>query len=980
MTEDLKAKRLHKVLNSMQDEPESLYSNLVHAFPGLPPPESDDIPELIDLLLPADTNSEIHLKFANLLRRWDNADGREKWVAGTGRNTRERRNRIYQLLLEPALGHLSARIDQLIARYEIAEPVIIATDHRDWFRQNWRQRDFYWRAYESYLRETKGWHEESVIALDNSTTAIIERLADPTQREVFKARGLVVGYVQSGKTANFTGLIAKAIDSGYRLIIVLAGTWNMLRSQTQRRIDKELVGKELLEQQSDYREKPEDWEEFVTHNGEPAALGAFNIERLTDISEDDGDYRHLHAAVGALDFGKRDPGKPLNHPVNLHHLPARIIVMKKHHVVIDRLRDDLKGIRAPIEDIPALVIDDESDQAGLNTVKPTQVVGRNSAKRRTSTNGAIVNLLAALPRCQYVGYTATPYANALVDPNDEADLFPRHFILSLERPIGYMGISDFFDPEVATADIRKRNDFADNERAFVRDGFGADHNNYRETLKTALACFVLSGAVKLFRREQDAFRYRGLKHHTMLVHSSKGKAAQAADRDVIKEVFEQSAFSTRAGLTCLEKLWKNDFLPVQRAQGADELMPRLFSELVPFIGACLDKIESGGPTRILNSDTTSDRAPDFEEREIWEIIVGGDKLSRGFTVEGLTVSYFLRAAKTADTLMQMGRWFGFRRGYRDLVRIFVGRSQGRRLVDLIDNFKQACVIEERFRDDIKRYSKKADGTYLQPIDVPPLVAIVGDLEPVARNKKWNAIIKEMNFADSWGATTMMPKNPRAMEQNLELCRSLWRGAADRGKLELGGQFRIKASGATDKSIWPAAVRIAQTRSFIDFLVSFQWLRGKQPPGINLQIDFLRKKGNGVSQVLLIAPQLKRPVAPFWIDNLTVRNREREDDGSDRFQQFGEPLHRAAAEFITDKPKRTTDSSRWIEDPIEDLEELQKHSKSSLVCLLYPCRPKAEKEAITVGFELLFPSNNLPSGLTLTTEVPNSDTPIVDATS
>lgn len=975
MTEDLKAKRLHKVLNSMLDEPESLYIYLVHAFPGLPAAEPDEIPELIDLLLPADTNSEIHLKFANMLRRWDNADGREKWVAATERNTRERRSRVYQLLLEPALGHLSARIDQFVARYEIAEPVIIATDHKDWFRQDGRQRDFYWRAYRSYLLETKRWHEESVIALDNSTTAIIERLADPTQREVFKARGLVVGYVQSGKTANFTGLIAKAIDVGYRLIIILAGAWNMLRTQTQRRIDKELVGKELLEDQMDYRDKPDDWEEFVAHNGRPADLGVFNIERLTDISEDAGDYRHLRAAIGALDFDRRDRSKPLNDPINLHHLPARVIVMKKHPTVINRLKSDLDGIRTPLQDVPALVIDDESDQAGLNTVKPTQISGKNATKR-TSTNKSIVDLLAALPRCQYIGYTATPYANALINPNDEADLFPRHFILSLEKPKDYMGITDFFDPEVPTAELPK-NDFSYSERAFVRDGFGADHPKYRETLKMALGCFVISGAIKLFRRHRDASRYRGLKHHTMLVHTSVGKAAQSVDRDHIQEVFEKAAFSSRVGLSHLEKLSAEDFLPVRDAQGADELMPRSFSELEPFVGACLDKIDNGRLTRVLNSDKASDPAPDFEEREIWEIIVGGNKLSRGFTVEGLTISYYLRTAKTADTLMQMGRWFGFRKGYRDLVRIFVGRSQGRRPIDLIDKFKQACLIEERFRKDVKRYSKKADGTYLRPIDVPPLVAVVGDLPPVARNKKWNAIIKEMNFAESWGTTTLMPNKAKAIRENLDLCRGLWRGAADRGLLNLGERIRYKKSGKIEKIAQRAAVCAAELPHFIDFLVNFKWLRDKPPVGISLQIEFLRRKGNGVSEVLLIAPQLKSPIKPFWVDNLTIRLREREEDGSGRFQQFGEPNHRALAEYITDKPDRLTESSRFIESPSTDLQKLQ--NKKALVCLLYPCRPGGKKEPITIGFELLFPSNNLPRGLSLTTEVPNSDAPIVDAT-
>jgi hypothetical protein len=248
---------------------------------------------------------------------------------------------------------------------------------------------------------------------------------------------------------------------------------------------------------------------------------------------------------------------------------------------------------------------------------------------------------------------------------------------------------------------------------------------------------------------------------------------------------------------------------------------------------------------------------------------------------------------------------------------------------------------------------------------------------VARNKKWNAIIKEMNFAESWGTTTLMPNKATAIRENLDLCIGLWRGAADKGLLNLGERIRYKKSGKIEKMAQRAAVRAADLSHFIDFLVNFKWLRDKPSAGISLQIEFLRRKGNGISQVLLIAPQLKRPDKPFWIDDLTIRLREREEDGSGRFQQFGEPNHRAAAEYITDKPNRLTESSRCIETPSEDLKKLR--NKNALVCLLYPCRPDGSKEPITIGFELLFPSNNLPRGLSLTTEVPDSDAPIVDAT-
>jgi hypothetical protein len=311
---------------------------------------------------------------------------------------------------------------------------------------------------------------------------------------------------------------APSADAGYRLIIVLAGTWNILRNQTQRRFDKELLGKEILKNDESYiTAQPADWDDFLEHGCDPEKLGHFTWQRLT---RPDIDFRGLNAAIDGLEFQKHEKALPLNARQNLDHLAVKLLVVKKNVTVLKKLVKSLTLLRTNLSDVPALIIDDESDQAGINTVNPHKALQEKDWKERTATNEAIIQLLKLLPRGQYVGYTATPYANALVDPDDPEDLFPKDFIVSLERPIGYMGVSDFFDPTVDYTDLAK-GDFSEPEIAFIRRvarPSGEDH----EDIKTALRSYLLAGAIKLFRQERGKDRYNpeGFKHHTMLVHTS----------------------------------------------------------------------------------------------------------------------------------------------------------------------------------------------------------------------------------------------------------------------------------------------------------------------------------------------------------------------------------------------------------------------------------------------------------------------------
>ena len=235
--------RLDIVLGAMASRPRNLRAYLEHPLPDFPRASAAEVAAAVDLLLSADPNDSVRLRFSDLMRSWDNTRDAE-WINGTARNTAERRQQIHQLLSSDP--DLRMRIDSVIPYFPLEEPLVIAEKHEEWYSAQAGVRDYYWRTYTRYLRTRRGWREVSVLSLDNTTRAIVECLANPVASEAYASRGLVMGYVQSGKTANFMGVVARAADAGYRLIIVLAGTWNILRNQTQRRFDKELLGKELL--------------------------------------------------------------------------------------------------------------------------------------------------------------------------------------------------------------------------------------------------------------------------------------------------------------------------------------------------------------------------------------------------------------------------------------------------------------------------------------------------------------------------------------------------------------------------------------------------------------------------------------------------------------------------------------------------------------------------------------------------------------
>lgn len=708
--------------------------------------------ELAAFVRQADENESALTQARMALAKWDSQD---EYLGGDGATTpprtQERRAAIYT-----SLGLSDQVAAAFTARVEVFEAtaIVISKVFEPWYAKERKLRtSVYWDDYEAYLRDVKKWPAPSISSLDETTTEVIERLSRPTRPEAKQTKGLVVGYVQSGKTANFTGVVAKGIDAGYRLIIVLTGTIDILRSQTQRRMDMELMGVEnilagqdpsdpAVAKELDYQQD-EEWnaERFVKHGDALTLPGVVEIARVTSHRSD---YKRLPQAMTKLKFARKNKQKPLNDEENLFHSGAYVAIIKKNPAPLKNLIQDLKPLKNELAELPVLIIDDESDQASVDTTNPAKwKKGSAENRKRTTINGLITEILHICPRAQYVGYTATPFANVFVDPDDERDLFPADFVLSLHRPPGYMGVREFHDVGKRWDDEEKTVANS-NELAHIRPLVGdadTDPAGRIEELQEALDAWVLAGAIKKYREANSELRYR---HHTMLVHESVKKNDHTVTAADVRSLWGKAKFNSSEGFARLEKLYTEDFLPVMKARADGAPIPSTFEKLKPFIGTALAAITiDGDPVLIVNSDKeiqAQQKKLDFEADKVWRILVGGTQLSRGFTVEGLTISYFRRKAGQADTLMQAGRWFGFRPGYQDLVRLYIRRDSK---VDLYEAFEALLMDEEAFRAELSQYAGfDEDGMpLLEPRQIPPLVSQhLPWLKPTARNKMWNAVI------------------------------------------------------------------------------------------------------------------------------------------------------------------------------------------------------------------------------------------------
>ncbi|PWU43494.1 endonuclease [Micromonospora globispora] len=818
---------------------------------------------------------DLHLRLAT----WD-AEEKPSWAGGTPPRTQERRKRIIDLLrVDEKTASLFAELFPVAS----SDLMVIDKEWEPWYTEELRQeRNFYWAAYRRHLAEERGFGAEAIARLDAATTSVVERLADPSRFERHQAKGLVVGYVQSGKTANFTGVIAKAIDAGYRLIVVLTGTTDLLRTQTQRRLDMELAGRENLlrgiseddTESFDYHDDP-DWIDgnFLQHGCRPSDVGRPDIIRLTTRRFD---YRSLQQGISALDFERRDRARAFFDPINLLQSDARLLVVKKNGLVLRKLVKDLGKITARLGEIPALIIDDESDQASPNTSNPKKWA--EDQIERTAINKVIAELLVLLPRAQYVGYTATPFANVFIDPSDAENIFPKDFLISLERPHEYMGAEDFHDIDAFFGEEGPT--FANSkEKAHVRPLNQDDADEDRRLLE-ALDTFVLTGAVKLYREDQGLPPYT---HHTMLVHEAMKTVKHREQASVLRDLWRKSGYYSPASGSRLRDLYEKDVLPVSAAVAPQLPTPATFDELAPYVAKSVRRIgHSGDPVIVVNSEKDTEKEEiDFDKRSVWRVLVGGNKLARGFTVEGLTVSYYRRLTKQQDTLMQMGRWFGFRRNYRDLVRLYITPI-------LHEAFEASCLDEEHFRAELRRYSEPVEGgRQITPAQIPPLVAQhLYWLKPTAANKMYNAQLTERRSPGIPVEPRCFPSSIQATRQNTEAFLPLVEAASKRVSL-YGESKNWKYETLIGSVAHPILLSVLESISFAvpDFLrPDLRWLASLRGEDVTKWVVIFPQQASNSSERVILG---HGPMSVF------VRKRLRDD----YFSVISEERHRHPIQAI-----------------------------------------------------------------------------------
>jgi len=451
----------------------------------------------------------------------------------------------------------------------------------------------------------------------------------------------------------------------------------------------------------------------------------------------------------------------------------------------------------------------------------------------------------------------------------------------------------------------------------------------------------------------------------MLVHSSEKVAEHQQLAAQVQGIFGKAGYEGGRGVARLEALFESDFRRVHAARGGDLPFPSSFDELAPYVGECLGAIgPARGAVRVVNNEN-KDQTPDFDRQAVWKILVGGTKLSRGYTVEGLTVSYYRRRAQSADTLMQMGRWFGFRRGYGDLVRLYIGRQEplpgkGQKTIDLYRAFGAVCRDEEAFREELKRYAELTDPR-ITPAQIPPLVP-QHMLRPTAPNKMYNAILTYTNFGGQLSESTIAPTEPDDIAHNNALLDKVV-GAAKARTVELAAthlegkdsKARPHKLNANVLELSPAAV--------VKLLAEYRWYGSERgaPRGVNpmrLQVEFLSKLGPEDPQIddwLLLGPCIETPLnyRPLAGKDFHVVFRSRRDNEKYRFNTYNDPIHRRFAEHIAGRAT--------LQDANEELAALRRPRRGVLI--YYPIaetKPKTgkPKPPFTVGFTLLFPTNDI----------------------
>ena len=591
----------------------------------------------------------------------------------------------------------------------------------------------YGEAYERFLLK-EGWPPRMVQSLSDVTTRILGHLQDPHSKgTTWNRRGLVIGHVQSGKTANYTGLLARAADAGYKFIIVIAGIHNNLRKQTQERID----------------------EAFIGRSSDPEVRGSIGVGL-------DPGYPHPATLTNINDDFNKNTAAKSGWKINDFSKPI-ILIIKKNVTTLAALHRWLKALNAEgdgrISDVPMLLIDDEADNASINTNKEDL--------DPTRTNAMIRRILGLFAKSCYVGYTATPFANIFINPDgydDEVreELFPRDFIYCLDAPTTYFGAEKvFLDDDISESIVKPIDDCED----FL------PYNHKRNdsilelppSLYRALNEFIVARAIRNLRGQAS-------KHCSMMINVSRFVPVQKAVREFISLREKKIRVAVRSNYLMPESVSAANV----HMQGLKQAFDAEFAHVGftwPEVKTALNSVFDHLHLSVINSK--SDEALDYKRYEkegvgLTAIAVGGLSLSRGLTIEGLTVSYMYRNTRMYDTLMQMGRWFGYRPGFEDLCRVHLSR-------DSINWYSHIAGAAEELTQQVKRMRR--DG--LSPKDFGLYVRSHPDSLLITAANKMRAgqeVTVEQSFSGRLRESYVVSTDPGVNVRNFNLIAEHWRSS------------------------------------------------------------------------------------------------------------------------------------------------------------------------------------------------------------
>ena len=734
-----------------------------------------------------------------------------------------------QFGIDPDRIDRQATVDEMVRRFSlwIGHDTMLTSDtgHEAWLVSARKQEWQYWRRYRDWLDARL---PAAVIdALDRSTDTVLGLLEDPLRQGAWDRRGLVVGNVQSGKTGHYIGLVSKAADAGYKIVIVLAGLHNNLRSQTQMRLDEGFLGYETTPREEDIRAVG-----VGTVDGDPSIRPNFATNRTNS-----GDF----TTRVARNLGISPEQRPW------------LFVVKKNKTVLDRLlrwiRNHVADLHDPETDrrlvtkLPLLMIDDEADHASVDTGE--QVVdaeGRPDEDHQpTAINRLVRRILHAFAQSAYVGYTATPFANIFIHERgttrqEGPDLFPAAFIVNLAAPSDYVGSAKIFGDSGDDGDaldlVRAINDHSGaagtgwmplrHKNGHLPRYLGEDR--LPPSLEEAIDAFVLACTARRVRGQTG-------QHSSMLIHVTRFTSVQ---KEVHRQVegrvrLLRQRLTRRIGaertITRLKSLWERDFERV--TGGAVEADP----DAIPGNGSRWQDVELLLPDVVSDIvvktiNGTAKDALDYAEHEktgLTVIAIGGDKLSRGLTLEGLCVSYFLRASRMYDTLMQMGRWFGYRPGYVDLCRLYT-------TPDLAEWFGHITDAADELREEFDQMAARG-GT---PRDYGLKVQSHPVLMVTSRLKMRTARSLMLSFSGTLEETVALYRTRQELEQNLAAVRAF---IAVLGKPEVDPERRRAGQSARWKGFLWSDVAAS---SVLDFLSEYRTHPMAHKVNSVLLSEFIRK--------------------------------------------------------------------------------------------------------------------------------------------